>query len=236
MLADMIAEASQDSDMVDQAVKDKNESLMLNGKEPMDEATEAKFREEEFDSKRFKLKYYEDDSKFGTFSILSSKYADYMKLQKLANDGEVEVEFNGKISIKKVQEKDRKAAQAMVLPMQLFMLGLLPADVSSVNRYVYKSVEKKAMTENQYEKLKDVKSELGKKDLSTYEEYLVRTNRKKDGVIGEIEFVERFGGLTGSQEDEYVKLMERKGDVNYPDLKALQSGRTADDIIKKGSN
>jgi hypothetical protein len=53
--------------------------------------------------------------------------------------------------------------------------------------------------------------------------------------LDEIAFVERFGGLKGTQQDEYIKLMEKKGSVNYPDLKELQSGKTADEITK-GSN
>jgi hypothetical protein len=98
-----------------------------------------------------------------------------------------------------------------------------------------KSSGKKSMTENQYEKMNDIKQELGRKELSKYEDYLVRSNRKKPGILDEIAFVERFGGLKGTQQDEYIKLMEKKGSVNYPDLKELQSGRTADEITK-GSN
>jgi hypothetical protein len=233
--ADYIAESMQNpnNDTVNQLVKDKNEARMLKGKEPMTPEEEKDFREATFDEKRIKLKYYEEESSWGTFGIAFKKYEEYSKLKRLAEDGIVEVERNGKIYEKKVEEKDREAAKAMVLPTQLHMLGLLPADVTSINRYVVRNAEKNALTENQYEKLKGVKKELEVKDLPKWQEYLVKSNRKQEGIIKEIEFIERFGGLKGSQQDEYIKLMERKGNVNYPDLKSIQSGVTADEIIKK---
>jgi hypothetical protein len=217
---------SPDKEVVDKALLDKNESLILKGKDPLDDKAEARFRENFIEENRFKLSNYESDNRYGSFGIVNSKFGEFVDLLKAAYGGEVKVERDGKTSTKYLSKEDREPAKDMVIPMMAYMLGLLPAETSAVTRMVMKKTTKKAMTENQYEKMNAVKKDLGKKDLSIHELYLIKSNRKIDGVKEEIEWIDRFGGLdTKEKQQKYVDLMEKQGEVSYPELKDIQEGK-----------
>jgi hypothetical protein len=61
----------------------------------------------------------------------------------------------------------------------------------------------------------------------------MNTTKKVPTLVEAIKFAERFGGLTESQGKEYAKLIEITGDYGYLDLKRIQEGETADQILKK---
>ena len=204
------------------ALDARNESLTLRGKDELTKEEAKKFTDNWIEENKFNLLNKETAS-LGTYSIASQKSKEFMELYNMAINGEYEQEFAGKITVKKILPSDREAAKNMIPYMAAHMIGLLPAETSSISRYVMKNVKKKGLTEAKYEKINDVKKELGTSKLSLYQEFLSKGDKKLEGVMDEINWIEENGGLkSNNQQKEYIKLMETKREVTYDDLKRIQ--------------
>ena len=116
--------------------------------------------------------------------------------------------------------------------MILYSTGIAPKDLGTVARKVTNIVKKKGVTENQHEKEKEVKKQINR-DLSSWEFELVKTRKKADGVVDEINYVESKGGLDDKQGKEYVKLIDAISSPSDDMLRDIQKGMTADQILKK---
>ena len=204
------------------ALDARNESLTLRGKNELTKEEADKFKDNWIEENKFNLLNKETAS-LGTYSIISQKSKEFMELYNMAINGEYEQEFAGKVTVKKLLPSDREAAKNMIPYMAAHMIGILPAETSSISRYVMKNVKKKGLTEAKYEKINDVKKELGTSKLSLYQEFLSKGDKKLEGVMDEINWIEENGGLkSNNQQKEYIKLMETKREVTYDDLKRIQ--------------
>jgi hypothetical protein len=116
--------------------------------------------------------------------------------------------------------------------MIAYSTGLLPKDLGTVARKVTNIVKKKGVTENQHQKEKEVKKQINR-DLSEWEFELVKTRKKANGAVDEINYVESKGGLDDKQGKEYVKLMDAFPTPSDDMLIDIQKGMTAEQIIKK---
>jgi len=118
--------------------------------------------------------------------------------------------------------------------MLAYSTGLLPKDLGTVARKVTNIVKRKGVTENQHEKEKEVKKQINR-DLTEWEFELVKTRKKADGVVDEINYVESKGGLDNKQGKEYVKLIEAIPTPSDDMLRDIQKGMTAEQIIKRST-
>jgi hypothetical protein len=170
---------------------------------------------------------------YGMVGIAGDTYKELIDLSAMAYTGEFEDEYQGRVIKKYLPEGDRKILQNISVPLMiLYSTGIAPKDLGTVARKVTNIVKKKGITENQHEKEKEVKNQINR-DLSKWEFELVKTRKKSDGVVDEINFVERNGGLTDKQGLEYVKLLDVMPEPTTDMLRDIQNGKTVDQIIKK---
>jgi hypothetical protein len=134
---------------------------------------------------------------------------------------------------KYISKKDQELVKWTLLPMVLYSTGLVPKDAGVVSRKVVSTVKKRSISETKLNSTNELKTELGRKPKDWEESLVMNTTKKVPTLVEAIKFAERFGGLTESQGKEYAKLIEITGDYGYLDLKRIQEGETADQILKK---
>jgi hypothetical protein len=121
----------------------------------------------------------------------------------------------------------------MILPMVLFSTGVAPKDLGTFARKVINIAKKTSISETKNKNIGLLKEELGRKPNEWEKDLVMNTDKRLTGLVDAIKFAERFGGLTPEQGAEYVKLIEKTGDYDYLNLKRIQDGETADQILKK---
>lgn len=221
---------------IKKAVEERNAILRFKGEDEMDANARAKFIEQ-FKADNIYSVAFKNDSQsgraYGMIGIAYDTYKEMIDLSEMAYSGEFEDEYQGRVIKKYLPEKDRKILQNISVPLMiLYSTGIAPKDLGTVARKVTNIVKKKGITENQHEKEKEVKKQINR-DLSKWEFELIKTRKKSDGVVNEINFVERNGGLTDKQGLEYVKLLDVMPEPTTDMLRDIQNGKTADQIIKK---
>jgi hypothetical protein len=223
-------------DDVKKAVEEKNTILRLQGKDEMDDNAKAKFIDQLKSDNIYSVSFQNDNQsgrKYGMIGIAYDTYKELIDLSSMAYTGEFEDEYQGRVTNKYLPEEDRKILQNISVPlMLLYSTGIAPKDLGTVARKVTNIVKKKGITENQHEKEKEVKKQINR-DLNEWEFELVKTRKKADGVVDEINYVESKGGLDDKQGREYVKLMEAFPSPSDDMLRDIQKGMTADQIIKR---
>jgi hypothetical protein len=223
-------------DDVKKAVEEKNTILRLQGKDEMDDNAKAKFIDQLKSDNIYSVSFQNDNQsgrKYGMIGIAYDTYKELIDLSTMAYTGEFEDEYQGRVTKKYLPEEDRKILQNISVPLMiLYSTGIAPKDLGTVARKVTNIVKKKGVTENQHEKEKEVKKQINR-DLSEWEFELVKTRKKADGVVDEINYVESKGGLDDKQGREYVKLMEAFPSPSDYMLRDIQKGMTADQIIKR---
>ena len=221
---------------INKAVEEKNAILRLKGENEMDANARAKFIEQLKSDNIYSVSFKNDSQSgraYGMIGIAYDTYKEMIDLSEMAYSGEFEDEYQGRVIKKYLPEEDRKILQNISVPLMiLYSTGIAPKDLGTVARKVTNIVKKKGITENQHEKEKEVKKEINR-DLSKWEFELVKTRKKSDGVVNEINYVESKGGLNDKQGKEYVKLMEVFPSPSDDMLRDIQNGKTADQIIKK---
>jgi hypothetical protein len=221
---------------VKKAVEEKNTVLRLQGKDEMDDNAKAKFIDQLKSDNIYSVSFQNDSQggrKYGMIGIAYDTYKEMIDLSRMAYTGEFEDEYQGRVTNKYLPEEDRKILQNISVPLMLaYSTGLLPKDLGTVARKVTNIVKRKGVTENQHEKEKEVKKQINR-DLNEWEFELVKTRKKADGVVDEINYVESKGGLDDKQGREYVKLMEAFPSPSDDMLRDIQKGMTADQIIKR---
>ena len=221
---------------IKKSVDEKNTILRLQGKDEMDDNAKAKFIEQLKADNIYSVAFKNDSQAgraYGMIGIAYDTYKELIDLSRMAYTGEFEDEYQGRVTNKYLPEEDRKILQNISVPLMIaYSTGLLPKDLGTVARKVTNIVKKKGVTENQHEKEKEVKKQI-KRDLSSWEFELVKTRKKANGVVDEINYVESKGGLNDKQGKEYVKLMDAFPTPSDDMLIDIQKGMTADQIIKK---
>ena len=224
------------SEDINKAVEEKNTILRLQGKDEMDDNAKAKFIDQLKSDNIYSVSFQNDSQggrKYGMIGIAYDTYKEMIDLSRMAYTGEFEDEYQGRITNKYLPEEDRKILQNISVPLMLaYSTGLLPKDLGTVARKVTNIVKKKGVTENQHEKEKGVKKQINR-DLNEWEFELVKTRKKTDGIVDEINYVESKGGLDNKQGKEYVKLMDAFPTPSDDMLRDIQKGMTADQVIKK---
>jgi hypothetical protein len=221
---------------INKAVEEKNAILRLQGKYEMDDNAKAKFIDQLKSDNIYSVAFKNDNQvgrSYGMVGIAYDTYKELIDLSVMAYTGEFEDEYQGRVTNKYLPEEDRKILQNISVPlMLLYSTGIAPKDLGTVARKVTNIVKKKGVTENQHEKEKGVKKQINR-DLNEWEFELVKTRKKTDGIVDEINYVESKGGLDNKQGKEYVKLMDAFPTPSDDMLRDIQKGMTADQIIKK---
>jgi hypothetical protein len=221
---------------INKAVEEKNSILRLQGKDEMDDNAKTKFIDQLKSDNIYSVAFKNDNQAgraYGMVGIAYDTYKELIDLSAMAYTGEFEDEYQGRVTNKYLPEEDRKILQNISVPLMiLYSTGIAPKDLGTVARKVTNIVKKKGVTENQHEKDKEVKKQINR-DLSEWEFELVKTRKKTDGIVDEINYVESKGGLDNKQGKEYVKLMEAFPSPSDDMLRDIQKGMTADQIIKK---
>lgn len=221
---------------IKKSVEEKNTILRLQGKDEMDDNAKTKFIDQLKSDSIYSVAFKNDGQSgraYGMMGIAYDTYKELIDLSAMAYTGEFEDEYQGRVTKKYLPEEDRKILQNISVPLMiLYSTGIAPKDLGTVARKVTNIVKKKGVTENQHDKEKEVKDQI-KRDLSNWEFELVKTRKKANGVVDEINYVESKGGLNDKQGKEYVKLMDVFPTPSDDMLRDIQKGMTADQIIKR---
>ena len=65
------------------------------------------------------------------------------------------------------------------------------------------------------------------------EKVLIDKNVSSKNIFIEMKYIDKAGGFTESQQNEYAKLRKIISKTNYYYIKSIQSGMTSEDIIKR---
>jgi hypothetical protein len=170
---------------------------------------------------RFKLSDFENDSKYGMYSITSNKMAELHDSYLLAYEGKYTVEDNrGNKTTKYVLEKDREILKKMFPYMVVYNAVGFPAEISSLNRKVETAVKKKGITEGMSDTYNEYLKKTSKKKINALEEELLRTTKATDKysaverVIQKAEIFEKAGKFNDEKTIEKT-LKKYKSDEKF---------------------
>jgi hypothetical protein len=220
----------EDKEMINDAVDKKNLMLEVLGKDKMDEDQKEKFIKKFKKDHEYQL-FNDEKKSYGTIGIGTDLYYEVIDNAKTAYTGKYTQDYMGNESERYLLPKDRENIQNAVIFETLFALGILPRDVNTVTKNIIKLSKKNSLTETQYEKYKAIGKETGGK-VTGWKMDLAKSKSKKETTLEELEWIKEYGGLTEKQGQEYVKLSKLVDEVSYIQLMDLQSGMTADKIIK----
>jgi hypothetical protein len=227
----LLSQLSVDQDMIDEAVSKKNLMLKASGKEKMNDKEKQNFIEKYKEDHEYQL-FNDEKKSYGTIGIGYDTYKELMGNMNTAYTGQYTDDYMGKKSERFLLPKDQENIKNAVIFEALFALGIVPRDVNTVTNNIIKLSKKNSLTENQFEKYKAVGKETGGK-VTGWKMDLVESKSKTESTLEELDWIKGYGGLTEKQGQEYVKLKKLiVGHVSYTQLMDLQSGMTADKIIK----
>ena len=220
---------------IDQAIADKNATLVLRGGEPMNEKQEAKFVEKlkeanTYSVNSFKNKKWADS--YGVPGIAFDTYKELFDLGKMATTGEFTESSDYGTKTKYLTKEGQDLTREMILPMVLFSTGVAPKDLGTVARKVINIAKKKSISQNKHENIGLLKEELGRQPKEWEKNLVIKTDKRMTGLVDAINFADRHAKLTPEQGEEYVKVIEQYNDYDFYILKALEKNIKAEDIIK----
>jgi hypothetical protein len=226
----LLSQLSVDQDMIDEAVSKKNLMLEVSGKEKMNDKEKQNFIEKYKQDREYQL-FNDEKKSYGTIGIGYDTYKELMGNINTAYTGKYTQDYMGNKSERFLLPKDQDNIKNAVIFEALFALGIVPRDVNTVTNNIIKLSKKNSLTETQYEKYKAVGKETGGK-VTGWKMDLVKSKSKTESTLEELEWIKGYGGLTEKQGQEYIKLSKLVDEVSYMQLMDLQSGMTADKIIK----
>jgi hypothetical protein len=220
---------------IKKAIQDQNDARALKGQDPMDAEQEANLIKNLKDKNTYAVTFQKESlgRQYGVPGIAFDTYTELADMAQLAYTGEFEDDMGFGPKKKYISKKDQELVKWTLLPMVLYSTGLVPKDAGVVSRKVVATVKKRSISETKFNNTSELKTELGRKPKDWEESLVMNTTKKVPTLVEAIKFAERFGGLTESQGKEYAKLIEITGDYGYLDLKRIQEGETADQILKK---
>jgi hypothetical protein len=229
-VANALLSQLEDKEMIDDAVDKKNLMLEVLGKEKMDDNKKEKFIKKFKKDHEYQL-FNDEKKSYGTIGIGADLYYEVMDNAKTAYTGKYTQDYMGNESERFLLPKDQENIQNAVIFETLFALGILPRDVNTISKNIIKLSKKNSLTENQFEKYKAIEKETGGK-VTGWKMDLVNSTSKIETTLEELKWIKEYGGLTEKQGKEYIKLSKLVDEVSYTELMDLQSGKTADQIIK----
>jgi hypothetical protein len=220
---------------IDQAIADKNATLVLRGGEPMNEKQEAKFVEKlkeanTYSVNSFKNKKWADS--YGVPGIAFDTYIELFDLGKMATTGEFTEDIGYGPKTKYLTKEGQDLAREMILPMVLFSTGVAPKDLGTFARKVINIAKKTSISETKKENIGLLKEELGRQPKEWEKNLVINTDKRMTGLVDAINFADRFANLTPEQGEEYVKVLKEYSDYDFFILQALEKNIKAEDIIK----
>jgi hypothetical protein len=219
-----------DKEMLNDAIDKKNLMLKISGKEKMNDEEKQNFIEKYKEDHEYQL--FNDEFKtWGTIGIGYDVYSEIIDNSITANTGQYTQDYMGNKSERFLLPKDQENIGKANIVEWLYGVGVLPRDFSTLAKNVIKLSKKNSLTETQYEKYKAVGKETGGK-VTGWKMDLVKSKSKTESTLEELEWIKGYGGLTEKQGQEYIKLSKLVDEVSYMQLMDLQSGMTADKIIK----
>jgi hypothetical protein len=220
---------------ITQSIKDQNDARALKGQEPMNAEQEANFTEKLKQQNIYSVTFKTDGAgrAYGVPGIAFDTYMELAEMGRMATTGEFTEDIGYGPKTKYLTKEGQELVKYMTIPMVLYSTGLVPKDFGTVARKVVSSAKKKAISETKNKNIGLLKEELGRKPNEWEKNLVMNTDKRLTGLVDAIKFAERFGGLTPEQGAEYVKLIEKTGDYDYLNLKRIQDGETADQILKK---
>ena len=220
---------------IKQAIQDQNDARMLKGGEPMDAEQEANFVKA-LKSKNTYAVTFQNESlgrQYGVPGIAFDTYTELAEMSRLAYTGEFEDDMGYGPKLKHISKSDQEIVKWTLLPMMMYSTGLLPKDAGVVSRKVVNTIKKRAISDTKFKNVGYLKEELGRKPKEWEESLVMNTTKKVPTIVEAIKFAEKWANLTESEEKEYAKYFMKTGDYNYLDLKRIEDGETADQILKK---
>ena len=226
---DFIADQIQDLMISDQEIKDaiddENKVREEMGDDPMTDKQKEKLKEDLINNRKYKFEDYKNDKLFnlGTLSIALDKSSELWEMTKIAKTGKFTEESYGAEKTKYINKADQKMMAYLSALKFASLSGALPVEANNLAMYSTKYIKKKAMTENQKDMSTELMKEMNIKELKDYQVALIEKNKSVDSVIEEVDWVERNGGLKNKkQQEEYIKILNKNGEVTSEDLDKIQ--------------
>ena len=217
---------------LDESVKQENEIRALKDQDPMTTNQEEDFRQKVKDKSTFQVgSQYDLVNGFGMVSIASDLYKKIYDDYTLAMTGEFEDEYKGNITTKKIRPVEQDLMKNTLMFSALYAAGILPKESDQIVTKVVNMVKKNAMSESEYEKYSEFKTEF-KREPNPFEMGMIKSEKKYQYISDDVNWVDTKGGLTLSQGREYVKIINTLGEVDNSTLLEIKAGKTADQIVK----
>ena len=225
-------------DEISELVKVENDIRIANGEKPMDDKQKEKFIEQEKEKRKFQL--YEDMEPTGLDKYIPGApgvalktYTELYDAMSLALTGKYETENEfGKKTIKYISDEDRKKIGYGLYFQIAQVLNLLPREAGTITSKGTRNIKRRASTENKKTKTEELEKMINR-PVGKIEKVLIDKNVSSKNIFIEMKYIDKAGGFTESQQNEYAKLRKIISKTNYYYIKSIQSGMTSEDIIKR---
>ena len=225
-------------DEISELVKVENDIRIANGEKPMDDKQKEKFIEQEKEKRKFQL--YEDMEPTGLDKYIPGApgvalktYTELYDAISLALTGKYETENEfGKKTIKYISDEDRKKIGYGLYFQIPQAIGLLPREAGTITSKGIRNIKRGASTENKKTKTEELEKMINR-PVGKIEKVLIDKNVSSKNIFIEMKYIDKAGGFTESQQNEYAKLRKIISKTNYYYIKSIQSGMTSEDIIKR---
>jgi hypothetical protein len=225
-------------DEISELVKVENDIRIANGEKPMDDKQKEKFIEQEKEKRKFQL--YENMEPTGLEryipgapGVALKTYTELYDAMSLALTGKYETENDfGKKTIKYISDEDRKKIGYGLYFQIAQVLNLLPREAGTITSKGIRNIKRRASTENKKTKTEELEKMINR-PVGKIEKVLIDKNVSSKNIFIEMKYIDKAGGFTESQQNEYAKLRKIISKTNYYYIKSIQSGMTSEDIIKR---
>jgi hypothetical protein len=225
-------------DEISELVKVENDIRIANGEKPMDDKQKEKFIEQEKEKRKFQL--YEDMEPTGLDKYIPGApgvalktYTELYDAMSLALTGKYETENEfGKKTIKYISDEDRKKIGYGLYFQIPQAIGLLPREAGTITSKGIRNIKRRASTENKKTKTEELEKMINR-PVGKIEKVLIDKNVSSENIFIEMKYIDKAGGFTESQQNEYAKLRKIISKTNDYYIKSIQSGMTSEYIIKR---
>ena len=224
-IADQIQDLMISNQEIKDAIDDENKVREEMGDDPMTDKQKEKLKEDLINNRKYKFEDYKNDKLFnlGTLSIALDKSSELWEMTKIAKTGKFTEESYGAEKTKYINKADQKMMAYLSALKFASLSGALPVEANNLAMYSTKYIKKKAMTENQKDMSSELMKEMNIKELKDYQVALIEKKKSVDSVIEEVDWVESNGGLKNKkQQEEYIKILNKNGEVTSEDLDKIQ--------------
>ena len=169
----------------------------------------------------------------GAPGVALKTYTELYDAMSLALTGKYETENEfGKKTIKYISDEDRKKIGYGLYFQIPQAIGLLPREAGTITSKGIRNIKRGASTENKKTKTEELEKMINR-PVGKIEKVLIDKNVSSKNIFIEMKYIDKAGGFTESQQNEYAKLRKIISKTNYYYIKSIQSGMTSEDIIKR---